>query len=492
MTRFLSQTYQSRWQDLILKRQTGFFYERAKNGDFTFVSPEVTDALGWSPEQFLNQWSSWAKSPSQETGGLHRLGQEMIQRELKIYRCKIPGKCGRLHWFEMVEQTLETSQETQSSVEGFARNISDQHHEEQASQSRENQFRQIMDFAPIGIFQTDADFKLTYANTYWQVITRCPLKKTLGSSWLTPVLKEDRERVVKEWKEKMKQSQECFTQCRILRPDGEIRWVEFRSRLLYQEGGRIIFGTIEDITAHREMEAQLQEHTEELKRSNLDLESFATIASHDLKEPLRKITAFGNLLKTSVLQKNEDQVLYFLERIQKAGTRMQGLIDDLLQLSRISIESRPFQPVDLDAVVTEVISDLELIINKSQAIIQFTPLPRLMADEAQMRQLFMNFLGNALKFTREGVPPKIRVNVERLENCDWVFSIEDNGIGFDIAHFERILKPFERLFGRGQYEGSGMGLAICDKIIARHKGSLSATSEPGKGTTFSFSIPNKI
>ncbi len=473
----------------MLKRQAGFFYERDPDGHFTFVSPEVIDALGWTPEQFINQWSSWAKIPSEETGGHHRLGQEFILGKLKTYRCKIPGKCGRLFWFEMVEQVIDSSYDNQSCVEGFARNISDQCHEEENSRARENQFRQIMDFAPIGIFQTDADFNLTYANTYWQVITRFSLKETIGSSWLDLIHKEDREQFLDVWKSEMQQNQECFTQCRIRRPDDEIRWVEFRSRLLFQDGGRIIFGTIEDISSHREMAAQLEEQTQELKRSNQDLESFATIASHDLKEPLRKITAFGNRLMTSITQKNDEQSLYFLDRIQMAGTRMQNLIDDLLQLSQITIESRPFVPVDLDALLTEVVSDLELLINRSNAVIQLTPLPRLMADQAQMRQLFLNLLGNALKFTREGVSPVIKVDKKKQDNGDWLFSIEDNGIGFDISNLDRILKPFERLYGRSQYEGSGMGLAICHKIIERHKGSLSATSTPGKGTTFFFTCP---
>lgn len=491
MTDSTTETYNTRWHNLMLLRQAGFFYERNQKGDFTFVSPEVTDALGWTPEQFINQWSSWAPVPSKETGGLHRLGEELVLGELKTYRCKIPGKCGRLFWFEMVEQPNDSSSVDPGFIEGFARNISDQCAEENESRSRENQLRQIMDFAPIGIFQTDPDFNLTYANTYWQVITRYPLKETIGKSWLSLIHGEDRDHFLQTWKKEIKLNQECFIQCRLCRPDGEIRWVEFRTRLLFKDGGRIIFGTIEDITSHKEMAVQLEEQTQDLKRSNQDLENFATIASHDLKEPLRKITAFGNRLMTCITQKNDEQSLYFLDRIQMAGGRMQNLIDDLLQLSQITIESRPFTPVDLDALLTEVISDLELLINRSNAIIQLTALPRLMADEAQMRQLFLNLLGNALKFTREGIPPVIRIDAKKQDNGDWLFSIQDNGIGFDITNLERILKPFERLFGRSDYEGSGMGLAICNKIIERHNGTLSANSKPGEGTTFFFTYPGR-
>jgi len=227
-----------------------------------------------------------------------------------------------------------------------------------------------------------------------------------------------------------------------------------------------------------------------LEQSNRELESFAYVASHDLQEPLRKIQTFGDRLKSTAAAALSPEGRDYIDRIQAAATRMRRLIDDLLSFSRVSSNARSFTQVNLKAVVREVLVDLETTIEKAGASVTVGELPVLAADPTQMRQLLQNLVGNALKFRREGVPPSISVRGTvdaRSQRC--VLEVEDNGIGFEEKYTERIFQVFQRLHGRGQYEGTGIGLAICRKIVERHGGALSVRSTPGVGTTFHVSLP---
>jgi signal transduction histidine kinase len=228
----------------------------------------------------------------------------------------------------------------------------------------------------------------------------------------------------------------------------------------------------------------------ELERSNRELEDFASVASHDLQEPLRKITAFGDRLKSQCGDSLDEKGNDYLERMQKAASRMQTLIHDLLAYSRVTTRAQPFAPVSLEVVTQEVLSDLELRIEKSGAKIELGTLATIRADPLQMRQLLQNLLSNALKFQRPGMPPVIRVEAS-LDNgggrCR--ITVRDNGIGFDERYLDRLFKPFQRLHGQSAYEGTGIGLAICHKIAERHGGSISAASAPGEGALFEVTLP---
>jgi signal transduction histidine kinase/DNA-binding LacI/PurR family transcriptional regulator len=235
---------------------------------------------------------------------------------------------------------------------------------------------------------------------------------------------------------------------------------------------------------------QRQKKVEEsLARSNKELEQFAYIASHDLQEPLRKIIAFGDRLKQCYAKGLIEQGQDYLERVQSAATRMQVLINDLLTYSRVTTKAQPFSKVALTKILNEVLSDLEVKISQTGAQIDVNPLPSITADSLQMRQLFQNLIGNALKFYRPGSPPVIRVYALPEKDEAFQIIIEDNGIGIDADHYGRIFGVFERLHGRGEYEGSGVGLAICKKIAERHSGKISIESVVGQGSKFVISLP---
>lgn len=249
-----------------------------------------------------------------------------------------------------------------------------------------------------------------------------------------------------------------------------------------------------------ELESRVVDRTRELNQansalrtSNRDLEQFASVASHDLQEPLRKIEAFGDRLKTRNREGLDEQGQDYLDRILHSASRMRTLINDLLNYSRVSSRALPFAKVDLGKVAREVVADLEERLSQSRGAVNIGELPEIDADPTQMRQLLQNLIGNALKFQRPEVPPVIGLRSEFLTTSQGEpqcrISITDNGIGFEETYLDRIFQLFQRLHGRNEYEGTGIGLAICRKVVERHRGTITARSKPGEGSTFIITLP---
>jgi PAS domain S-box-containing protein len=283
---------------------------------------------------------------------------------------------------------------------------------------------------------------------------------------------------------------------RRVRKDGTSFWASVIITSLRSPDGRLRgFAKItRDITERKETELALRSFTERLQRSNEELREFAMIASHDLQEPLRKVQMFGDRLKSEFADALGPTGQDYLGRMQNAASRGQALIQGLLAYSRLTTKAPPPSLVDLGVVAAEVVSDLEAQIGQVGGTVEMGPLPAIQGDALQMRQLFQNLVGNALKFHREGVPPVVRVSatIARLQGslCVWQIEIADNGIGFDERYLDRIFKLFQRLHERGTYEGAGMGLAICRKIAEHHHGAITARSVPGQGTTMLVTLPS--
>jgi signal transduction histidine kinase len=237
----------------------------------------------------------------------------------------------------------------------------------------------------------------------------------------------------------------------------------------------------------------LMEATARLERSNRELQDFASIAAHDLQEPLRKVQAFGDRLKAKCADALGDQGRDYLERMQDAAARMQTLINDLLTYSRVTTKAQPFVQVDLAQVAREVVSDLEISIEQLGGRVEVGDLPTIEADSTQMRQLLQNLIGNGLKFHKADVAPVVKVQARHAptsgESCQ--ITVEDNGIGFDEKYLDQIFTIFHRLHSREEYPGNGVGLAVCRKIVERHGGSIIARSVPGEGSTFIVTLPVK-
>ena len=259
-------------------------------------------------------------------------------------------------------------------------------------------------------------------------------------------------------------------------------------------GGEDELGRVDQ--AFHAMAATLRRRTADLNASNRELQDFAAVASHDLQEPLRKIEAFGSRLKTKYDQALDEPGRDYLARMLAATVRMRRLINDLLSFSRVTTKARAFVTVDLAEVAQEVVSDLEGRIFDTGGRVEVGALPTIEAEPLQMRQLLQNLIGNGLKFHRQGEPPVVRIEGRLLDTSDphaegpapgprrCEIQVQDNGIGFEEVYSKRIFELFQRLHGRDEYEGTGMGLAICRKIVTRHGGTISAHSAPGQGATF--------
>lgn len=239
--------------------------------------------------------------------------------------------------------------------------------------------------------------------------------------------------------------------------------------------------------ASSQLYSQIKRTQEELKRSNSELEQFAYVASHDLQEPLRMVTNYVQILEEDYKGKLSDDADRFIEYIVDGAGRMRTLIDDLLAISRIGNQGREFEPTDCNDVLRRAIANLETTIDNSGAMVTHDALPMVNGDAVQLAQLFQNLISNGIKFRREEMP-HVHVSAEKKDD-EWVFSVCDNGIGIAPRHYQRIFLMFQRLHGRSEYSGTGIGLALCQKIVQRHRGRIWLDSEEGKGSTFYFTVP---
>ncbi|MGA2619732.1 MAG: PAS domain S-box protein [Thermoguttaceae bacterium] len=287
----------------------------------------------------------------------------------------------------------------------------------------------------------------------------------------------------------------------LARANGEVFPAEVAMAISQEQGAPVMMLFARDISARKKFETEQARYAAELERSNRDLEQFAYVASHDLQEPLRKIRAFGDRLALKCRDLLDDTARHCVERMQSAAARMQELIEGLLSLSRVTTRAQDFVTVDLAAIAGEVVGDLELQIEQVGGRVELGPMPTIQAEPLQIRQLLQNLIGNALKFRRGDEPPRVRIEARYVrprprsdpgasladEQCR--ITVEDNGIGFEEQYGERIFGVFQRLHPRDAYEGTGIGLAICRRIAEHHGGTITAHSVPGKGSTFTVTLP---
>lgn len=281
--------------------------------------------------------------------------------------------------------------------------------------------------------------------------------------------------------------------------DGTVFPLELGINVFFVGNNRKFIGTLRDISLRKRLEDELKRTNEMLVRSNQELELFASMASHDLQEPLRKIETYLERLETECTETLPEEGKGYMARMTNSAKRMRRLINDLLSFSRVTTQAQPLIPVNLSKSVDEVVEDLEILIKEAKARLEIGELPVVLADSLQMRLLFENLIGNALKFRREEEPPVIRISAQHFservgregngQNEYYQIRVQDNGIGFDEKYLDRIFNPFQRLHAKSRFEGTGMGLAIVRKIVERHGGTITARSEPGRGTTFLFTIP---
>ncbi|MBE0695285.1 MAG: PAS domain-containing protein, partial [Anaerolineaceae bacterium] len=359
----------------------------------------------------------------------------------------------------------------------------------------EERFRYLADAMPQLVWMAKPDGTVDYYNQRYHEYNGIALGDNGEWLWAPVLHPDDVEQTLNAWQNAVSSGTVYEAEHRVKKIDGSFRWHLSRGIPVFDSLGRLTrwFGTATDIDDLKRAEVVLAESAQKLQHSNQELEQFALVASHDLQEPLRKITFFGNSLRKQLEGILSPETGDILDRMQNAAERMRVMINGLLDLSRVNSRERSFVPVDLTQAAKDALANLEEYMLASGGQVNIGPLPTIEADELQMRQLFQNLLANGLKFHRKDVPPCVSVSAAQNDgDCQAVtITIADNGIGFDEQYSERIFQPFQRLHGRSEYEGTGMGLAICQKIIERHHGQISVHSRPGEGSVFSFSLPLK-
>jgi len=475
-------------------------------GRFLFAN----SALAWfvgaaSPEELQGKRmidlipSSFAAQFAADDETVFQTGQPLVRVErFGTDRLRNP------RWLAYTNIPLPDAQGRTSAIVSVSRDITGRKQAEENLRLSEKRYRVLIECLPQHVFYKDAHSAFVSVNAAFA--------KGLGREPGELTGKTDFDLFPKELAEKyraddirvmMQRRPETIEEINVA--SGKDRIVEVVKTPVFDDQNNVIglLGLFTDITERKQAEQKLRAFASQLQHSNRELQDFAYVASHDLQEPLRKVNVFSDRLKAKCGQAIGPEGTHYLDRIQDATKRMQTLINDLLSFSRITTQTHPFAPVNLNLVVRGVLSDLEARIEQDQAKVEVGDLPTIEADALQMRQLFQNLIGNALKYHKPEVSPVVQVQSQLVhvqadasgsssaapERCQ--ISVVDNGIGFDEKYSDRIFQVFQRLHNRAEYEGSGMGLAICRKIADRHNGEIVTRSTPGVGSTFIVTLPVK-
>ncbi len=358
---------------------------------------------------------------------------------------------------------------------------------EEALRESEVKYSTLVEHAKDGVVIVQDDV-CKFANKAMEEISGYSTEKTIDMPFSHILAPESSDLAAKMHESNTDEQKPPLTyEATIQRADGTTKEVEISASIIQYNGKSAGMGIARDITERKYAEQKLKEQAQELERSNAELEQFAYVASHDLQEPLRMVASYVKLLERRYkgkLDSDADDFIYFAV---DGATRMHRLINDLLTYSRVGTHGKSFEDIDSAEAMQQALNNLQTTIQESDAEVVYDSLPKVYADSSQLVQLFQNLISNAIKFC-DKQSPKVHISSKQEDN-QWVFSVQDNGIGIDLKYSDRIFVIFQRLHEKTEYSGTGIGLAICKKIVERHKGSIWIDSELGEGTTFNFTIP---
>ena len=464
---------------------------------------------------------------SRHAQGGRSVNQSTHQRRSSDDSCNFPQERKSPESLERLVRARTAELET--SVRRLENEARERLRAEQSLQESEQRYRSLIVATTSMVWTTDADGKVVDDIPSWRAFTGQSKQEVLGWGWSDVLYPEDRARTRERWQRSVDARLLYETEYRIRRRDGQYRTVAVRAVPVLDNDGciREWVGTCTDITDRKQVEEELARYREQLEdmvarrtaeleavnrqlekeigerkvaeeglrrtaeqltRSNEELEQFAYVASHDLQEPLRVVVGYVQLLERRYKDRLDADAHQFIQYIVEGVARMQQLISDLLNYSRVGSKGKPFGDVDLNAVLDRALSNLEAVIEESGAIVTSDPLPEVSGDETELTQLFQNLIGNAVKYRSER-RPEIHVSAER-DGHQWVFAVRDNGIGIEREYWDRLFVIFQRLHTRKKYAGTGIGLAVCKRIVKRHCGKIWLDSQPGQGSTFFFTLGN--
>jgi PAS domain S-box-containing protein len=448
-------------------------------GRFRFCNAAFEAGLGYDPVSLVGRQSLELIHPDDLAGVL-----EAVQRNPTSTTASFRFLHADGHWVfvEMNRRLVTDGQGKPRGAVVVSRDVTDR-------RKAEDRFRLLADHAPVGIYIAQ-DRQFVYINPQFSRFTGYTEDELIGMDPSSLVVPEDRARVRENAVQALKAGRPFDYEYRIHDKSGDTRWIMESVVSIDYHGKRASLGNYLDITERKRAE-EAQKHTlAELERSNEELAQFAYVASHDLQEPLRMVASFTQLLSRRYKGKLDDDADEFIRFAVDGVTRMQNLINDLLAYSRVGTRGGAMELTDADHVLDRVCADLSTAIEESGAVISHEELPSIYVDPTQFGQLLQNLVANAIKYRAPGRTPEVTVSAIH-EAGAWRFTVSDNGIGIGPEYFDRIFVIFQRLHGKEDYEGTGIGLAICKKIVERHGGHIWVESEPRTGSAFHFTIPDR-
>ena len=481
----------------LVENAIDIIYTHDLKGNYTSVNQAGERITGYTREESLKMNLTDVVVPEDRERAKQLIAAKLAGEELPAYELEILAKDGSRVAVEINTRILYENA-VPVGVQGIARDVTERKQADKALEKSEEKFRELVENANDVIYTLDMTGNFTSLNRAGEELTGYSRTEAVRKSLMDVIAPEDVAAVFERFALNKQGAARPNFELGIIAKDGRKVTMDISSRLIVQDGMPVgLQGIGRDITESLKTRKELHRFNEKLQQSNRELQDFAYVASHDLQEPLRKVQAFSDRLRTKYADKLEGEGLDYLERMRSAANRMQMLIQDLLTFSRVSTKAQPFIPVNLETITKEVLSDLEVKVEETGATIEYMDLPTIDADPMQMRQLMQNLIGNALKFRQKDTAPLIGIHALRVEPngsggsgyCQ--IYVRDNGIGFDEKYADKIFAVFQRLHGRTEYEGSGVGLAICRKIAERHNGTITAQSLPDGGSTFIVTLPLK-
>lgn len=431
---------------------------------------------------------------------------ESEQRRTLAERAQLTDSVARKTWLAIIAGAVLTFAALIVAASMILRDIAARRRAEEALAGEHNLLSSIMDTMPNHVFLKDAKGRFILNNAaHRRYLGLSPQESIEGRTVADFFPESVAEKILEDDRGVIESGEPILNREQLISREGREDWLETSKVPLRDTDGRILglVGISSDISQRKAAEEQLVRFAAQLERSNAELANFASVASHDLQEPLRKIQAFGDRLKVKCSEQLGEQGRDYLSRMQNAAERMQVLIQDLLKLSRVTSRAQPFESCDLNQILVGVLTDLEVAIENQQAVVAVSPLPTIDCDPLQLRQLFQNLISNALKFHTPDAKPLVEITCRTFDAADNALpgakagepvceiTVRDHGIGFEQKFADQIFVVFQRLHNRTEYEGTGIGLAVCRKITDRHGGRIVAHSSPGDGATFIVTLPVK-
>lgn len=476
-----------------------------------YVSSKLSQVLGYEPldfQSFPDHWLSIVLDEDRELFEqyMHRTRSLVSEQESESIVARFNHKDGGCKYLKVTGTVLDGHNSTVTRLIYFFQDITDQVRAEEDAQATRELFDETEKLILFGSWSWNArNGKITWTEGMYHLLEYEPgeigeVNRDFFTRHILPEYLETLEAIVMS---AIAAQSDFETECIIRTKTGREKFVSSKGKPILDKDGalRQYVGTTRDITTKKNAEKDRDRRIRELNRSNKELEEFAYVASHDMHEPLRKILTFGEKINNKYANALGDEGRVYLDRMISSAQSMRNLIDNLLEFSRVSRGTRAFVPTDLNEIIRQVASDQELRIEETGTQLKVRELPVIEAVQTELRQLFNNLISNAIKFRKKDVTPVITISSHKLthkEKSEYLIpfnqsyyriSIQDNGIGFEAVYSEKIFEIFQRLNGKSEYSGSGIGLAICKKIVENHDGLIHATGELGVGSSFSIILP---